>query len=256
MGYRLEVACGSAVGKVRKVNEDNFLFLNRTLPLRGENMKKAVSGQVDREFPLCLAVFDGLGGESCGEEAAYQAARTLKTYSAQLREFVIPERVFLKNACEAMNQAILERRDQLQVERMGTTAVIGLFQSDEVYVCNLGDSRAYRLRKGIFQQLTKDDCPATPPGAPRRINTVTQYLGADPESLRLEPHIAKGGLMAEDRYLLCSDGLTDMLSTFEISDIMLTNISPRDCVNALIRAALRNGGRDNVTAIVCRVIRG
>lgn len=255
MRYILEAACGSAIGKVRKNNEDNFLFCGKTLTADNRGMKKAVQDWIDRDFPACFAVFDGMGGESYGEKASFTAARKLRELSGQLREYIIPEQTFLKNACTAMNDAVLNLRDQLGVARVGTTAVLALFQPDEVYVCNLGDSRAYRLRRGVFQQLTKDDCPAMPPGSLYRSGGITQYLGADPAQLTLEPHISKGPLLPEDRYLLCSDGLTDMLSNFEISDIMLTNPIPRDCVNALIRAALAKGGRDNVTVIVCRAVR-
>lgn len=249
----LEAACGSALGKVRKSNEDNFLFCGKTLTGDNRGMKKAAQGWVDREYPACFGVFDGVGGERYGEKASFAAARKLRELSAQLEEYIIPEQTFLCNACAAMNDAVLSLRNQLGVDRMGTTAVVALFQPDEVYVCNLGDSRAYRLRRGVFQQLTKDDCPAAPSGT--RSGGITQYLGADPAELTLEPHISKGPLLPEDRYLLCSDGLTDMLTNFEISDIMLTNPAPRDSVNALIRAALAKGGRDNITVIVCRVVR-
>ena len=69
----------------------------------------------------------------------------------------------------------------------------------------------------------------------------------------VEPYIAKGEVRKGDMYLLCSDGLTDMLTNFEISDIMLKSEDAEDCVQELIQAALDQGGRDNVTAIVCAV---
>ena len=83
---------------------------------------------------------------------------------------------------------------------------------------------------------------------------LTQYLGFGSDEILLEPHIAKGMIKRDALYLLCSDGLTDMLSNFEISDIMINNPEPETCVKKLIDAALEHGGRDNVTAIVCRLV--
>ena len=82
---------------------------------------------------------------------------------------------------------------------------------------------------------------------------LIQYLGMDPEEILIEPFIAKGDLKKGDQYLLCSDGLTDMLTNFEIADIMLNSPDAATCAENLIRAALEHGGRDNITVIVCRI---
>jgi protein phosphatase len=117
----------------------------------------------------------------------------------------------------------------------------------------VGDSRAYRLRDGEFLQLSVDHVEKRP-GREHRKAPLTQYLGFGSDEILLEPHIAKGMIKRDDLYLLCSDGLTDMLSNFEISDIMINNPEPETCVKKLIDAALEHGGRDNVTAIVCRLV--
>ena len=70
----------------------------------------------------------------------------------------------------------------------------------------------------------------------------------------LDPYIAKGEIKSGDRYLLCSDGLTDMLSKFEIADIITNNDDPQKCAQELIDAALERGGRDNITVILCKII--
>ena len=70
----------------------------------------------------------------------------------------------------------------------------------------------------------------------------------------LDPYIAKGEIRSGDRYLLCSDGLTDMLSNFEIADILSSHDDPQKCVQELIDAALKQGGRDNITVILCKII--
>ena len=78
-------------------------------------------------------------------------------------------------------------------------------------------------------------------------------MGIDPEELLVEPYIAKGDLMRGDQYLLCSDGVTDMLTNLEIFEILQTADTAEGCVQALVDAALEKGGKDNITAIVCRI---
>ena len=87
----------------------------------------------------------------------------------------------------------------------------------------------------------------------RKKAPLTQHLGINPEDFLIEPYIAKGELAAGDQYLLCSDGLTDMLSNLEISCIMSESETAEVCADRLVHAALERGGRDNVTVIVCRV---
>ena len=91
------------------------------------------------------------------------------------------------------------------------------------------------------------------PGPPKKKTPLTQHLGINPEDFLIEPYIAKGELKAGDVYLLCSDGLTDMLSNLEIDEILSAGASPEEDVRRLVDAALEKGGKDNVTAIVCRV---
>ena len=90
-------------------------------------------------------------------------------------------------------------------------------------------------------------------GRAHRKAPLTQHLGIDPEDMLIEPYIAKGELKKGDMYLLCSDGLTDMLSNFEISCPMHDSKRVDECAGQLIQAALEKGGRDNITVIVCRI---
>jgi len=101
-------------------------------------------------------------------------------------------------------------------------------------------------------QVSKDDTERlVHPG--RSKPALTQCLGIEEDQMEIEPHIAKGKLEPGDRYLLCSDGLTDMLSNLEVSQLLLSGEDPRDCADKLIAAALERGGRDNVTVIVCEI---
>ncbi len=82
---------------------------------------------------------------------------------------------------------------------------------------------------------------------------MIQYLGMNPQEMRVEPHIVKDRLAPGDIYLICSDGLTDMVSNLEISSILLENPDIAESADRLLRAALRNDGLDNITLIVCRI---
>ena len=108
------------------------------------------------------------------------------------------------------------------------------------------------MRQGEFLQLSEDHIEHFP-GWERRKAPLTQHLGIDPEDMLIEPYIAKGDLRKGDVYLLCSDGLTDMLTNVEISCIMDSAASVDECASRLVDAALEKGGRDNVTVIVCKI---
>ena len=127
------------------------------------------------------------------------------------------------------------------------------FDRRQIYVCNVGDSRIYRLRDGELRQLSRDHVrQLVIPGQSKA--PLSQYLGVDPDELRLTPAIVKGKLKLADTYLLCSDGLTDMVGEEEIRDILQAEPVTRSCAAALVDAALKNGGRDNVTVIVCSIV--
>jgi len=251
MNLVIEAACGCNRGKIRSNNEDNVYFFGRCLPLIHDGTKKISGVESGIQNGLFLAVFDGMGGESCGEEASFAAAQELQLVGKKLIDYFFPEREFLTRTMLRLNDAVVKRAHELCVERMGSTLVALYFSAGNVYVCNLGDSRAYRLRYGEFMQLSQDHVYRSTNG--RKKSPLTQYLGIDPDYMTLEPFICKGSLIEEDQYLLCSDGLTDMLSNMEIMTIMLNSKDSRSCASQLIDAALKRGGQDNVTVIVCKI---
>ena len=246
MALFLDAACMCSVGKVRKNNEDNFFFDNRCLPEVNSGLRNPAVLRTALLKELCVAVFDGMGGANFGESAAFAAAECLKRQTWRLTDFFIPEKRFLRDLCVKANEAVAEKKKELQTEQMGTTMAALYFTHRYVYVCNLGDSRAYRLRDGEFLQLSQDHVAPRENG--ERKSPLTQYLGIDPEEYRLEPFVAKGELHGGDRFLLCSDGLTDMLTNAEIDGIMETTPDRKRT-----EAALAAGGRDNVTVIVCAI---
>ena len=257
MSFVIDAACSCNIGKVRSNNEDNFLFDGRCMPRENCGLRHPVTVQHRLRRDFCVAVFDGMGGESYGEYASFAAAQMVKETLCELTQYVISEKQLLEKMITNANRKVLEEAQHLGADRMGTTAVIAFFSKKQVYIANIGDSRAYRYRKGEFLQLSKDHTDAAllkERGITGRRPRLTQYLGIDEQELLLEPWISKGKVEKGDIYLLCSDGVTDMLSNFEMADILHRENNAEQCAEQIINAAIENGGRDNITAIVCRII--
>lgn len=252
MRYTIQAACGCHTGRVRKNNEDNFYFDGKCLEKDNFGLKHPVCMDGQLKNGLHIAVFDGMGGENFGELASYAAARQLQQTERTFADFFIPEKKYLQRVVTQLNEAVAKRQEEMCTDRMGTTMVSVYFSGRYIYVCNIGDSRAYRLRDGEFLQLSEDHIEKRP-GKDHKKAPLTQYLGFGTEDIQLDPYIAKGKIQKGDMYLLCSDGLTDMLTNFEISDIMLKSEDAESCVQKLIDSALEHGGRDNITVIVCRI---
>ncbi len=253
MAFILDAACMCSRGNARKNNGDNFFFDGRCLEEENKGLKHPVTMMGTLQHEVCVAVFDGMGGENCGGLASFTAADCMRSAVRRLKEYFIPERSFLTAMCTEINAAVLSKQKELKTNSMGTTMAALYFSYNYVYVCNLGDSRAYRLRAGEFLQLSEDHVAKKDvPSAGKA--PLTQNLGIDPDEFVIEPYIAKGELRHGDQYLLCSDGLTDMLSNLEIDSIMNSTISAEDCAEKLVKTALVKGGRDNVTVIICRIV--
>lgn len=253
MRYCVQAACGCHIGKIRKNNEDNFYFDGKCLEKDNDGLKYPVTIEDTIKNGLCMSVFDGMGGESFGEYASFAAARQMQQTVRNLSDYFISARKYLSNLVSQLNNAVQEVQKEMRTERMGSTMAAFYFTEGYVYSCNLGDSRSYRLRDGEFLQLSEDHIEKSQ-GRGHKKAPLTRFLGMNTENMQVEPYIAKGELREGDMYLLCSDGLTDMLTNFEICDIMLKNQDAEDCVQSLIRVALAHGGRDNITVVICKII--
>ncbi len=249
MPYILEAACLCNTGKVRKNNEDNFFFDGRCLPPENDGLKQPITMESPAGSGLCVAVFDGMGGENFGEVASFAAAKCMQQMQST-KERHVSVREYLNGMCLKINEAVIAKQRELLTERMGSTMVALYFSKKQVHACNLGDSRAYRLRGGTFLQLSEDHVEKR---EGKKKNPLTQHLGISPDDFLIEPYIARGELRQGDQYLLCSDGLTDMLTNPEIEEIMTNAPSAEECAQRLVSAAVDKGGRDNVTVIVCRI---
>jgi serine/threonine protein phosphatase PrpC len=206
-----------------------------------------------------FVVADGMGGAQAGEVASKAAA---DSFDRQLPA-APPERV-LQETIEAANRTIHEHaRTDPELAGMGTTITAAIVDpgAEEVAIGHVGDSRAYRLRAGRFERLTRDHSlveemrrkgqltDAQAEDHPQR-SIITRALGPEPEVVvDLQTVPAQAG----DVFLICSDGLTTMLGDEQIARLLARATSMQSAVRALVDEANRAGGRDNITVIAFRL---
>lgn len=247
---QIESACGCNIGLRRRNNEDNFYFDKQYLEADNDGMQDIFAATFSCNGEHFFAVFDGMGGEELGEIASYTAAKTLEKYAKKGKPFLKEKEEFLYDTAINLNRQVFSAGQEKGTERMGSTLVMLYFAGKEVYLCNLGDSRGYRLRGYDFYQISQDHVEdekyarGSKPG-------LIQFLGMDPERYVVEPFLTKGQIEKGDKYLICSDGVTDMLNDDEICEIMADAEHAKECAERLIEVSLERGGRDNITAIVC-----
>lgn len=247
-------ACGCSIGRIRTSNEDNFCFNGIVLQAGNSGLRDVLFASGTLETPFCVGVFDGMGGEAFGEEASCIAANVLKE---KIDGCVgAPEEVLL-DACSEANHRICAETRKRAAGIMGSTMAALWLEGTEAVLLNLGDSKAFLLRDGNLEQISvehTDRARLEALGITTRKPRLTQHLGIDPADMILEPAIWQGSIRSGDRFLLCSDGLTDMVFESEIAAILLAQPEPSDCVRELINTAIAHGGRDNVTVIVCSIL--
>ena len=147
------------------------------------------------------------------------------------------------------NREICGYAEKNGVFSMGTTAAMLAFTEAGITLCNIGDSRVFRYSGGDLRQISRDHIAGAPYG---RKPPLSQNLGIPADELILEPYLARGSYRCGDVYLICSDGLTDMVSEESIAGV-LGSVPAEEAAGVLAQMALDNGGRDNVTVIVCGV---
>lgn len=252
MAYQIEYAYTCHIGKVRNNNEDNFWCCGESLDSENKGMSHVRSGKIKQTDSPLLAVFDGMGGESCGEMAAFLAAESCgEFYKEKKKEISEYPEEFLNELCCQMNHAVCAYGQENKINSMGTTAAILTFGADKVYSCNLGDSRIYRVSpEGQLSQLSLDHVLG---GGRFGKPPLTQYLGIPEESMGLEPTIAVQEAEIGTRYLICSDGITDMLTDSEIASVLAGKTPLAETTELLVEQALQKGGRDNITVILCEL---
>ncbi|MEU6666956.1 Stp1/IreP family PP2C-type Ser/Thr phosphatase [Streptomyces sp. NPDC046727] len=238
MSLSLRFAAGSHKGMIREGNED--------------------SGYAG---PRLLAIADGMGGQAAGEVASSEVISTLVT---------LDDDVPGSDILTSLGTAVQRANDQLramveedpQLEGMGTTLTALLWTGQRLGLVHVGDSRAYLLRDGVLTQITQDhtwvqrlvdEGRITEEEAtthPQR-SLLMRALGSGDH---VEPDLSVREVRAGDRYLICSDGLSGVVSHQTMEETLASYQGPQETVQELIQLALRGGGPDNITVIVADVL--
>ena len=218
---------------------------------------------------VALAVLaDGMGGYNAGEVASNMATtfiraelgRWLREASSQASDSEV--RRAMDICVDNANRAIFNAANaNPQYAGMGTTLVVAVFRGCRLMLGHVGDSRCYRLRAGRLQQITRDHSLLqeqidagiiTPEQAAFSVNKnlVTRAVGVE-DTVMLEVH--QHDVLSDDLYLLCSDGLSDMMADIAIGQVLLQHESLEDANRALIAAANDAGGKDNISVVLARV---
>lgn len=233
-GQDISFGSRTDIGYVRDHNEDSLIII-----------------------PPLFAVADGMGGHEAGEIASEITVNTL----AELAPSHL-DAEGLTAAVEAANHNVMKApRQGIGRDGMGTTLTAAMLEGERLLIAQVGDSRAYLLHKGHLQQITRDHSlmadlieagQITPEEArvhPNR-SVITRAIGSD---IHMRPDIYELNVDAGDRILLCSDGLSSMISNNAIESIMRRQSDAQHCADELVTAALENGGADNVTVVVADV---
>ena len=236
---RISAACSCHIGKRRKNNEDNFFFAGRYMA----SCNNGLGSILEKNFPLkkdrFFAVFDGMGG---GEEA----------------DDIAGKKGYLEKMCTHVNDRIFKETLRLDAEMMGSTLAGLYFTGNQVWTVNVGDSRCFLLRDGKLRQISEDQTDEAymkENGIQGRKPYLTQYMGMNPEEVRVLPYMDCLQTKRGDRFLICSDGVSDMVPVDFLETMMQQTQSTAKCVDAILTAALDAGGKDNITAIVLEINR-
>lgn len=233
-GQDISFGSRTDIGYVRDHNEDSLIII-----------------------PPLFAVADGMGGHEAGEIASEITVNTLAELAPSHHDAE-----GLTAAVEAANYNVMKApRQGIGRDGMGTTLTAAMLEGERLLIAQVGDSRAYLLHKGHLQQITRDHSlmadlieagQITPEEArvhPNR-SVITRAIGSD---IHMRPDIYELNVDAGDRILLCSDGLSSMISNNAIESIMRRQSDAQHCADELVTAALENGGADNVTVVVADV---
>lgn len=260
----IDYAAITHLGRVRKNNEDAYLVS----ALDGEEPHVNSLSRTPKvcQVGLLAAVADGMGGAAAGEIASREGLASIAVYlfghwgrfpASEATE----EGLFraLVGAAEEASAAVLRYSDADRTARgMGSTLTASVIWNGHLYLCQVGDSRAYLYRRPYMLQLTKDqtlvneminsgfltqDQARTHP----QRSMITQALGC-PQPIKAA--IGKVALRRGDRLLICSDGLHGEIGDAEIKSILERGYSPRRSLELMLEGALEHGGRDNVTGLL------
>lgn len=263
MSIRIEVAVLSDKGRIRENNEDNFFFNGKYMQ-REQADKGGLFQEKSAEEHQLYAVCDGMGGAEAGEEASLSAVTSLCELLSRGDDGF--EAKGILGFVQMASDRIYTESQQRGGARSGCTIASVLVDDGYVRLLHVGDSRVYLLRGGQLARMTKDHSEvqrmvelnliseAEARTHPKR-NVINQYMGMPPTEVILSPSLTEPEpLQKGDTFLLCSDGVTDMVEDARIGELMKSTQSATEMCKKLVGEALRNGGKDNVTAMCLRVL--
>jgi serine/threonine protein phosphatase PrpC len=257
------------IGRVRKANEDQFLIaeLRKTMRISQTSLSEPMRQRGEEQGHVFL-VADGMGGHAAGEQASALAVAAIEQFTLnRLKWFLHPEgpdaQRVLADFQTALRQAdtrIIEEQEQHpELKGMGTTLTLAYQLDWQLFVVHVGDSRAYVYRNQELHQLTQDHTVTAdlvrrgellPEEASRHRlrKVITNVVGGQEAGIQVEAQALD--LQPGDRILLCSDGLTEMVSNDEIAATLAALDDPELACRTLVERANDAGGHDNVTVIV------
>jgi protein phosphatase len=269
-GTTVDLGAESHIGKVRENNEDAFLVIKvgRSMRTLLTNLAPSNLDDVHTEIAYAMLVADGMGGGPGGEVASRTAISALIRMGIETPDWIFE---FDGENTPRVLQRIKDRFERLRTEfaetvlrephlsGMGTTMTVALSLGADLIIGHVGDSRAYLFRRGKLVQLTKDQTMA-------HLLAELGVLTADQADKHPSRHMLTGAITADgknddielrrlrlvdgDQLLLCSDGLTEMVSNADIEAILERRKPAAEACHTLIERALANGGKDNVTVVL------
>jgi protein phosphatase len=259
------------IGCVRESNEDQFLVadLAKTMRIRHTSLPEP-RVQFGNERGHLFLVADGMGGHAAGEYASAMAVTAIQQFTLNtFKWFFHPggadaQRVlaqFQTALREAEARIFEESSEHPELLGMGTTVTMGYYLDTQLCIVHAGDSRAYMFEEGELHQVTQDHTVAAEmvrrgslePGdeARHRLrNLITNVVGGNEPLHYVESHALQ--LQAGDRLLICSDGLTEMVSNDRIAETLRDEAEPEAACRKLVAQANDAGGRDNITVVIAR----
>jgi PPM family protein phosphatase len=246
------------VGMVRSLNEDSLLTLELS------RIQQSVN------YPIGIfVVADGMGGHSGGELASGTIVSNISKNAIQelFQENVLLDKnhdrmKWLQESVEKVNRDVYELRESSGTD-MGSTMVAALLENAKAYIAHVGDSRAYLINKNGISQLTTDHSLVERLIASNQItreearthpqrNVIYRTIG---DKLKVDVNVQEIDLKVDDILLLCSDGLSGMVTDQAMFDIVQNASCPQNACEQLIQAANANGGDDNITVVIIKIIR-
>jgi len=267
----VDVFAMSHQGHLKGNNEDHFLVVRggRALETMHTNLPQTRPGDLFEETAYAMIVADGVGGEVAGEVASRHAIFTLLNLCLRTPDWQVRWGSKEKNTVMwrmqdrflRVNAALLQEATAHSALRgMCTTMTAALTHGPNLIVGHIGDSRAYLWRRGKLKRLTRDhtvaerlkeDLMSSDDHLLVELRTVLlQALGAHRNEVRVD--VEYSPLENGDQLLLCTDGLTEMITETDIQSVLAKAPAAKTACQTLVDMALANGGRDNITAIVAR----